>query len=684
MKAIKFQFLLTGFFLVSLFCPVASSAQWRSLGPFGGDVRSLVQDPNRPQRLYLGTVDSQIFISTNEGARWERITAVAPTPDLIVDHIVVDPTDSDRLYAGVWSVTSNDEGGIFLSLDAGRTWKELPDMKGQSVRALAMSASNHQLLVAGTLQGVFETTDSGQSWKRISPSHHAEIRNVESIAVDPRDPQIIYAGTWHLPWKTTDGGNSWFQIHRGMIEDSDVFAIFIHPTLPDSVLLSACSGIYETSTGGSLWSKFKGIPPSSRRTRSIVADPNDPKVIYAGTTEGLWKTTDGGVSWNRMTARTLTVNSIVLDSRDHSRILLATDDSGILLSTNGGRQFIPINDGFTSRAVSSVLFDRQTRGRIYVGVLYDSENGGVFRTEDGGLSWRQTIDGLTTTDVYTLFQSPSDPSLWAGTSEGAFVLTSSTGRWKRADRVVGSRAVPSNPPRSAPGATSGLGGVTGFSGDPSPGRPFYAVSQRGLFVSRDAGANWKPLALPAVGGRGSTVLALTDGRIIYGSSSGLLFSKDRGIHWNVIPLEEGPIPVHFIAALPDDEEVVLVGTGRGVYRSIDGGATWARSGIGLPRSDIGDIRFDIHRGIEIYVTESHWGSIYHSADRGETWNLISPQAGWGLKFRSILPDPLDPSRVYALFFREGLYWLDAGTFSKSKNPLLGDRRSELNLHDRAK
>ena len=685
MKPIRFQFMFAGLFLGLLLCPVRSPAQWRSLGPFGGDVRSLAQDPNQPQRLYLGTSDGQIFASTNDGAHWERIGAAAPRSDFIVDHIVIDPAQPGRIYAGVWSVTRDDEGGVYLSTDSGQTWTELAGMRGQSVRALAMAPSNHEILVAGTLQGVFETTDGGQSWKQISPPRHMEIRNVESIAIDPRDPRTVYAGTWHLPWKTTDGGRTWFQIHRGMVEDSDVFAIFIHPTMPDSLLLSACSGIFGTSNGGALWSKFKGIPSSSRRTRSIVADPRDPKVIYAGTTEGLWKTVDGGAAWNQMTSPKLTVNSIVIDSRDHSRILLGTDDSGVLMSTDGGRGFTPLNDGFTSRAVSSVLFDRQTRGSIYVAILYDFEKGGVFRSDNGGLSWRQLIDGLTSTDVHTLFQSPTDSSVWAGTPDGAFVLSTSTGRWRRADLTVEPKATPSTRVRPGPEVTRGLAGVMGFSGDPVSGHAFYAATQRGLFVSRDSGTSWRRVAVPAGGGSGTAVLALPDGRISYATSSGLFFSKDQGVHWTAIPLEDNPTSIHSIVAFPDKEEVLLMATGRGVYRSIDGGATWTRSGIGVPHSDIADIRFDNHHGAEVYVTESHMGSIYRSSDRGETWDWIKPFPGLGLKCRSILPDPLDPSRVYALFFREGLYSMDVGTFSKLKTPAPdGPSRSPQTVNDQTK
>ena len=115
-------------------------------------------------------------------------------------------------------------------------------MKGQSIRALVQSASNDQILTAGTLRGVYRSEDGGVQWKQISPLGSMELHEVESIAVDPDEPGTIYAGTWHLPWKTTDGGATWHSIKKGLIDDSDVFSIIIDPKQTNIVYTSACSG----------------------------------------------------------------------------------------------------------------------------------------------------------------------------------------------------------------------------------------------------------------------------------------------------------------------------------------------------------------------------------------------------------------------------------------------------------
>ena len=87
------------------------------------------------------------------------------------------------------------------------------ELKGLSVLALANSASDPKMYVAGTLKGVYRSNDSGDHWTLISPPGSAEIHEVESIAIDPKDPKTIFAGTWHLPWKTTDGGATLDQHH---------------------------------------------------------------------------------------------------------------------------------------------------------------------------------------------------------------------------------------------------------------------------------------------------------------------------------------------------------------------------------------------------------------------------------------------------------------------------------------
>jgi photosystem II stability/assembly factor-like uncharacterized protein len=188
------------------------AGQWTALGPDGGDARSLSSDPRNPDHVFLGTSTGTVFHSTNGGRDWSRFAHLGNGDNYVVDHIVFDPQNRNTLFVAVWSVDDQKAGEIYRSRDGGKSWEALPRMHGQSVRALAISASDPNVLAAGALDGVFRSANGGDTWDRISPASQ-EVRNVESIAIDPKDPKVIYAGTWHLAWKTSDAGASWQHIN---------------------------------------------------------------------------------------------------------------------------------------------------------------------------------------------------------------------------------------------------------------------------------------------------------------------------------------------------------------------------------------------------------------------------------------------------------------------------------------
>jgi hypothetical protein len=123
-----------------------------------------------------------------------------------------------------------------------------------------------------------------------------------------------------------------------MIDDSDIFAIHIDAANPETVLMSACSGIYRTSDDSLQWTKIQGIPYTSRRTHVIYQYPTRPDVIFAGTTEGLWLSTNHGLpdSWVRVTSIRLVINAVAIHPDRPNRVFLGTEDHGVLVSNDGG------------------------------------------------------------------------------------------------------------------------------------------------------------------------------------------------------------------------------------------------------------------------------------------------------------------------------------------------------------
>lgn len=413
--------------------------QWEVTGPWGGDVRSLVDSPADSNLLYLGTADGQIFRSKDGARTWQRLRPGLERRGLSIDHIVIDPRNPNTVYAGAWAVARDEQGGVFRSDDGGDHWKLLEGTKGLSVRSLAMAPSDSNFLIAGSanddpkLNGVFRSTDAGKKWERISPVGDKEIRNIESVAIDPRNTNITYIGTWHLPWKTTDAGASWKQTGYkavGMIDDSDIFGISVSPANADQVYINACSGIYRSGSAGEKWVKIPGIPFSARRTYKLLVHPSNSKIIFAGTSEGLWRSKDDGKKWMLLTSKTLVIRSIVVTRDNPNRVLIATDDLGIRTSDNLGDDFTDSNVGFINRHVLAIMPDATERGRLLASVFHDGSGGSVFSSADGGQSWQPASRGLAGRDVFSFYQMPDNPNvIYAGTNTGVYRSNDRGANW---------------------------------------------------------------------------------------------------------------------------------------------------------------------------------------------------------------------------------------------------------------
>jgi photosystem II stability/assembly factor-like uncharacterized protein len=177
---------------------LAAEQSWQPVGPDGGTVRSLALDPKNPDRIFLGTSAGNLYLSSDNGASWSRFARPDKYGEMVLDHIVIDPSDPRNIFVAAWNAQlPNSDGDLFRSKDGGKSWEIVSDLHGKSLRALSIAAANPKILVVGALDGIYRSRDGGHAWERISPENHAEIKNIESIAIDPANPDVIYAGTWH-------------------------------------------------------------------------------------------------------------------------------------------------------------------------------------------------------------------------------------------------------------------------------------------------------------------------------------------------------------------------------------------------------------------------------------------------------------------------------------------------------
>jgi photosystem II stability/assembly factor-like uncharacterized protein len=433
---------------------------WSVSGPMGGDARELAIDPSDPQHLLMGTIDGQIYESRDGARTWARL-AQFNRPGLYIDNIIIDPRDAATVYVAAHK--HKQPGGFFKTTDGGQTWKESEQLKTEALHSLTQSPSNPDVLVTGSNRGVYRSQDAGETWEQFETSAYPDIRNIESLAVDPRNTDHIYLGTWHLPWKTEDGGKSWKSIKTGMIDDSDVFAIEIDQRNPDHVIASACSGIYESKNAGALWRKVQGIPSQSRRTRDILQHPANANVVFAGTTEGFWRSADGGNSWMLTTSRTLEINSIAVHPKEPQTIYLGTNNYGVMISRDGGKNFVPSNEGYSGRRAYFLLPDRDRAGRVYAATINTATGGGFFFvSNDGGETWQPSMRNMPSRLIaYSILQDRADPNvIYLGTNLGLYRSTDRGTSWAPlgvpAEKPVAKRPARRRaaPPRNAAAASA--------------------------------------------------------------------------------------------------------------------------------------------------------------------------------------------------------------------------------------
>jgi photosystem II stability/assembly factor-like uncharacterized protein len=725
MKCIILAFFLIGsLFHTRSIAQVSYDRVIRMTGPFGGDVTAMAIDPRGADRILLGTSDGQIFSSTDGGSVWRRLRPGVKAPGFVITVILFDGEKPGVIYAGVKPrLDLNEEtnvGGVFVSEDDGQNWRLLEGTRGRSVRAMAQSPKNPNALAVAARDGVYYTNDRGKTWERITPANDPELKGFHSVAIDPRDANIIYVGTHHLPWKTTDAGKTWklaASKERGMIDDSDIFAIHIDQSNPDIVLMSACSGIYRSRDASETWSKIQGIPYTSRRTHVIYQHPTRPEVIFAGTTEGLWLSTDNGKpeSWRRMTAPRVVINTIAIHPDRPDRVLLGADDVGVLISVDGGESYEGSNAGFINRQVRAVIADKAERGRIYAGVIFDRANGGLFISEDGGVTWSQSMNGMGVRDVYSLYQSDSNPAtIYAGTNHGLFRSDDRGRNWTQVKKDVAERrsgatesrnvkAVsrsrskerkppPSETPRPPePEAdtivdlenhvfailpfTPGVSEPNSGEGDSQPSSAqstgsswMIASTWNGLFITEDEKKGWREIRFPKAsdraGGDAAARIKINaivttpklPGAIFIGTDEGLFVSRDNGESFRQMTLPEQARRIHSVVLDPRDSETIYVGSATGFFRSMDGGRSWDNRGGGMPQgASVSAIVVSAANPDELYVSDEPRGALYHSIDRGTNWEKVDISHAPSLKLWSLVSDPFDASRLYAGSFSGGVY-----------------------------
>jgi photosystem II stability/assembly factor-like uncharacterized protein len=357
--------------------PAADAPSWSRSELWGGDVRSLAFDPGDPSRVFAGTSGGHVYVSHDTGETWADAGRELALPGWVVSDLVFDPDVAGRLWAALWGTWGG--GMVVVSDDGGVTWQPRghADLAHTQVYTLARVPGRPEQVFAGTLSGVWGSTDGGESWRRLT-ADLPEVHKVTSLLVGPGDPDRVTAGTWQRAYRSDDGGVTWDGIFDGMVLDSEVFTLTPVPGRPNELWASTCGWVYRSDNAGGRWQRFtEGF--ENRRTPAFAALPGGR--LLAGTVAGLHASDDGGRTWRRVGPASLSLFDLAYHPRNPQRVLLATEGSGVWVSDDGGTTLRRAARGMRNLRVAALV---RAGREVLAAVNHAGPASGIHTSRDGG------------------------------------------------------------------------------------------------------------------------------------------------------------------------------------------------------------------------------------------------------------------------------------------------------------
>ena len=550
------------------------SEEWKGMGPLNtaGRTLTLAVNPLADSTIYMGTASGGLWMSRRLGLgrSWERVETGFPV--LGVSTIEFAPADSMVMYIGTGEVYNIESTGT--------------DGADRGTRG------SYGI-------GILKSVDGGQTWRKSLDWTYQESRGVWMIKVAPTDPSIVYAGTTAGVFKSTDAGDTWELVNTTVMatdveihpsDENDVVAAFGNFSTPGN-------GIYRTRDGGVTWRQIEidNLSELSFNGKILLArSKSNPEKLYASVGNGFsfsdgattfLSTEDGGDNWTAVNDHDYSrwqgwfSHDVAIDPIDENYVVAVGIE--VEVSLDGGAAFVNPNRGnvtlglppiegpdgppdYVHSDIHYVGFHPNIRGLVLIGT-----DGGLFLSEDAGLTYRSANGGLQTTQFYNGFSVSHQDSVLAmgGLQDNSTSINRGDGLWQR-----------------------------------------------------------------AVGGDGSwTAISSDDDDIVYGSSQNLRIQKsfNRGNNFTsgVTPgfaFDEQPIFIAPYLSTVDSPDVLYAG-GRYIYKSENGGDDWEimnrgsqiQSGNPIFAMDDYDLDSDI-----VYIAtapETQRSSIFTTQDGGDTW-----------------------------------------------------------------
>jgi len=561
--------------------------------------------------------------------------------------VALDPSNPDVVYLGTGEYTTQSSGdGLFRSTDGGATWLRIAttaDVGAQCSKIMVNPANPNVIHVTGR-GGHARSTDGGNTW-----SKPYTVAACSDLAVDPTNPSIVYIARHSSGiYKSTDGGTNFTKLTNGLPASGfGRIVMALAPSNPN-VLYAAfvdgsngLLGFYKTTNGGTLWTVKPSTPnfpfPQGWYDCFVGVDPNDENTVYGGgvfpsyAPAGVIKSTDGGDSWDDITVgfggTQLHPDQHAITFGPDGRLWIG-NDGGVWNSTDDGDTWINVNNRLTVTQNYNIAVHPTDPSRAMGGTQDNGTVGRDLGTEqwpqvrggDGGFlayDFDNPVRRYVTYVYLTVYRlSPAFANITGPWQVGGdpvepvdFIAplvmdpNDSTTLLGGTNRVWRTTNATSSPPTwtaisSSLGATIKAIAVAP-SDSPGPSDNIYVGNNRVWFTD-SAGLAWEERSTGLPTSSISDIMVHPEDKNIayvsfYRSSGDRIFRTDSaGLTWTSVTgsLISGVTPNALAVDWDDSPHGLYIGSGSGIWWSLDQGATWERDGTDLPNVDIGDLFID--------------------------------------------------------------------------------------------
>jgi photosystem II stability/assembly factor-like uncharacterized protein len=357
--------------------------------------------------------------TTDGGKSWEKIMTYGGSDNIVT--LSLSPQNPDVLYIG--------RKGLFKSIDGGATWAEISNGLGNNPVSLILDTTQNANMYAldsscafrkdGYFPNFFNvSSDGGKTWNRV-------MKYVCSPAFDTDGVTHYWITRGGIAYRSKNGWENPQQISQA---GWYVFSIAANPHQAGILLVTFYSNnpsegsIALSTDGGATWESISQV--SWREWQDspaqFIFDHDSGQVIYAVPKEGdIYRSEDGGKAWGvcgKPAIQSYGYDSpLAMDISDSSRVYLATQGEGILISTDGCQTWQ--SSGLSNLYVNTIAVDANKPETIYAGT-----DGGAYISFDSGKTWGQVNDGLLGATVVYSIAVDKDSNVYAATPYGIFKL----------------------------------------------------------------------------------------------------------------------------------------------------------------------------------------------------------------------------------------------------------------------